>query len=319
MTIKKLIANVLVVGMIATSLTGCGKKVTTESLLEECKVNQKNITSASEQINMDLALDFSMSGVIMPIEMNASLSLAHEGENVAYVNGNVDINALEQNQSVPIEIYTVVGEDNITTYSYDADSEAWSSTTDKTDKDKISDIQKALEGIDMYAFLLENKEDITLEKDLVKHNNKDCYVLTGTMNTKEFSEYILNNLSEEAIEVFEITEEEIEEAKAETKDMVAMEFPVKCYIYKDSVLPAYLEFDLTDSLNKYEKDINNLINDMSGIASEELEEEEATISISCSFEEFKLTVSFDKYNETKVEVPAEVKESATNENIDLEF
>ena len=261
MNIKKLIAPALIVGMIATSLTGCGKKVTTESLLNDCKTNQEKVTSASEQINMDLSVNLSASGVIMPISLSSSISVAQNDQKTAYVNGTFDFNMFDEAQSIPIEAYVEKDENNLISYTYS--NETWSKETSEIDADSIAELQKFIEKCDFYGYMLNKKDSITLEEDTISFNDKDCYVLNAEINTKDFSEYLINKMDEETIKDFEMTQEEIDEAKKSIEDMTPMDFPVVCYIYKDSSLPAYLELDLTNSLKKYESEINELINSIS--------------------------------------------------------
>lgn len=316
MNIKKLIAPALIVGMIATSLTGCGKKVTTESLLNDCKANQEKITSASEQINMDLSINLSTSGIIVPISLNSSISIAQNDQETAYVNGNFDFSMLDEAQSIPIEAYVEKDENNLISYTYS--NETWSKETSEIDTDSIAKLQKLIEKFDFYGYMLNKKDSITLEEDTISFNNKDCYVLNTEINTKDFSEYLINKMDEETIKDFEITQEEIDEAKKSIEDMTPMDFPVVCYIYKDSSLPAYLELDLTNSLKKYESEINELINSISKTDDITPEDEENS-SFACAFEKFKITIAFDKYNETKVEIPSDVKENAVETGLELDF
>ena len=316
MNIKKLIAPALIVGMIATSLTGCGKKVTTESLLNDCKANQEKITSASEQINMDLSINLSTSGIIVPISLNSSISIAQNDQETAYVNGNFDFSMLDEAQSIPIEAYVEKDENNLISYTYS--NETWSKETSEIDTDSITKLQKLIEKFVFYGYMLNKKDSITLEEDTISFNNKDCYVLNTEINTKDFSEYLINKIDEETIKDFEMTQEEIDEAKKSIEDMTPMDFPVVCYIYKDSSLPAYLELDLTNSLKKYESEINKLINSISKTDDITPENEENS-SFACAFEKFKITIAFDKYNETKVEIPSDVKENAVETGLELDF
>lgn len=316
MNIKKLIAPALIVGMIATSLTGCGKKVTTESLLNDCKANQEKVTSVSEQINMDLSINLSTSGIIVPISLNSSISIAQNDQETAYVNGNFDFSMLDEAQSIPIEAYVEKDENNLISYTYS--NETWSKETSEIDTDSITKLQKLIEKFDFYGYMLNKKDSITLEEDTISFNNKDCYVLNTEINTKDFSEYLINKIDEETIKDFEMTQEEIDEAKKSIEDMTPMDFPVVCYIYKDSSLPAYLELDLTNSLKKYESEINELINSISKTDDITPEDEENS-SFACAFEKFKITIAFDKYNETKVEIPSDVKENAVETGLELDF
>lgn len=316
MNIKKLIAPALIVGMIATSLTGCGKKVTTESLLNDCKANQEKVTSVSEQINMDLSINLSTSGIIVPISLNSSISIAQNDQETAYVNGNFDFSMLDEAQSIPIEAYVEKDENNLISYTYS--NETWSKETSEIDTDSITKLQKLIEKFDFYGYMLNKKDSITLEEDTISFNNKDCYVLNTEINTKDFSEYLINKIDEETIKDFEMTQEEIDEAKKSIEDMTPMDFPVVCYIYKDSSLPAYLELDLTNSLKKYESEINELINSISKTDDITPENEENS-SFACAFEKFKITIAFDKYNETKVEIPSDVKENAVETGLELDF
>lgn len=316
MNIKKLIAPALIVGMIATSLTGCGKKVTTESLLNDCKTNQEKVTSASEQINMDLSVNLSTSGVIMPISLSSSISVAQNDQKTAYVNGTFDFNMFDEAQSIPIEAYVEKDENNLISYTYS--NETWSKETSEKNDDSIAELQKFIEKCDFYGYMLNKKDSITLEEDTISFNDKDCYVLNAEINTKDFSEYLINKMDEETIKDFEMTQEEIDEAKKSIEDMTPMDFPVVCYIYKDSSLPAYLELDLTNSLKKYESEINELINSISKTDDTNTEDEESS-SFACTFEKFKITIAFDKYNETKVEIPSDVKENAVETGLELDF
>ena len=48
-------------------------------------------------------------------------------------------------------------------------------------------------------------------------------------------------------------------------------------------------------------------------------EDEESSSFACTFEKFKITIAFDKYNETKVEIPSDVKENAVETGLELDF
>lgn len=301
--------------MVATSFTGCGKKATTESILADCSANFKDVESVTADIDLDMDVNLKAQGMIMPINANLAMSTMLHGQEIAYVNANIDLSLLGEEMSETLEMFTTKKDNVITVYSYDTDDDAWYKEDSELDEEvSLDSYVEFAKSIDVYKYLIENKDKIVLAEELIKYEDSDCYSLTGTINSNKFAEYVIDSLETADFTKLGIEEEEIasikeslikakeELAKAET----TIEIPVTVYVYKDEMLPAYVEIDLKDSL----VDLSTSIEELIGSLSPDTE-------ISCTFDTFKISSSFKNYNKTKVELTDAAK-AATEKTVSIE-
>ena len=130
--------------------------------------------------------------------------------------------------SVETETYSVQEDDEYVTYTLIEDQ--W--TKEVTDDGEITgEVESIADNMEEYA------DQFTLAEDLVTVNDKECFELTGELDGDLFSEMMQTDMTD-SLAGYGIDEETL-------SDMV---FPCTIDIYKDSILPARLYFDMKDTM-----------------------------------------------------------------------
>ncbi|SHL02991.1 DUF6612 family protein [Hespellia stercorisuis] len=112
-------------------LTGCGEKVTTESLLKDLNENYKQTESLKGDLKLDVDLGIEESGVSMNMGMGMDGSIeATNSPATMHMDGdlNVDLMGLEMN----FEMYSVKEDEKVDVYMKIADQ--WTKTEENIEK-----------------------------------------------------------------------------------------------------------------------------------------------------------------------------------------
>lgn len=222
---KKWTAAAMAAAMAVMSLTACGTKATPENLfrdmnkraseVESLRMNMKldmNIEAAGESVSM--GMDFAMEATSDP-EMSSAKGVGSVGW------GGIDT-------STEIETYSEKQGDEYIVYT--KSENGW--TVQKEDSAGMStDIGVVSEDIAKFASQFE------LEKDLVQVNGEDCFQLTGTITGEFLSEFMGDDMLSSFAGL-----------GLDEDGMADMSMPCTIEVYKDSILPARMTFDMGEAL-----------------------------------------------------------------------
>lgn len=231
MKIKKIISTTLVMGIIMCCFTGCGSKVTAESLMDEYVDIVTNAESITLDSNIVLAMSVGDSSTTMELKLDGDLKTAivrEDEENyTSKTKSNMIVSMLGVSEKVKQESYSICEDGEITTYTKDSDEETWT-----VDYSYQEDVQNELDNLKNYAGTFE------LERKTQKIGKTECYVLNGILSGNENMEDMMDELG---------------------MDFDADEFILNCTLYmsKEKHEPVRLEMFLDESVAGKEMDFDD--------------------------------------------------------------
>lgn len=222
---KRLMALGITAAMAAGLLSGCGTKATPENLLRDMQKNAEKTESALLNFKMDIAMGDGTDDVSLGMDMNMETTTEPEA---SHGKGTVSISMSGMDFSVETEMYSVQEDGEYVTYTLMEDQ--WTKEV-SDDGEMTGEVDSIADNVEEYA------DQFELAEDLVTVNDKECFELTGELDGDLFSEMMQTDMLD-SLAGYEIDEEALSD----------MMFPCTIDIYKDSILPARLYFDMTESL-----------------------------------------------------------------------
>ena len=222
---RKLMALGLTAVMAAGLLSGCGTKATPENLLRDMQKNAEKTESALLNFKMDVAMGDGTNDIGLGMDINMETTTEPEA---SHGKGTVSINMSGMDFSAETEMYSVKEGEEYVTYTLMEDQ--W--TKEVTDDGEMTgEVDSIADNVEEYA------DQFELAEDLVTVNDKECFELSGELDGDLFSEMMQTDMLD-SLAGYGIDEDTL-------SDMV---FPCTIDIYKDSILPARLYFDMTESM-----------------------------------------------------------------------
>lgn len=222
---KRLMALGITAAMAAGLLSGCGTKATPENLLRDMQKNAEKIESALLNFKMDIAMGDGTDDVSLGMDMNMETTTEPEA---SHGKGTVSISMSGMDFSVETEMYSVQEDGEYVTYTLMEDQ--WTKEV-SDDGEMTGEVDSIADNVEEYA------DQFELAEDLVTVNDKECFELTGELDGDLFSEMMQTDMTD-SLAGYGIDEEALSD----------MMFPCTIDIYKDSILPARLYFDMTESM-----------------------------------------------------------------------
>lgn len=222
---KRLMALGITAAMAAGLLSGCGTKATPENLLRDMQKNAEKTESALLNFKMDIAMGDGTNDVSLGMDMNMETTTEPEA---SHGKGTVSISMSGMDFSVETEMYSVQEDGEYVTYTLMEDQ--WTKEV-SDDGEMTGEVDSIADNVEEYA------DQFELAEDLVTVNDKECFELTGELDGDLFSEMMQTDMTD-SLAGYGIDEEALSD----------MMFPCTIDIYKDSILPARLYFDMTESM-----------------------------------------------------------------------
>ena len=222
---KRLMALGITAAMAAGLLSGCGTKATPENLLRDMQKNAEKTESALLNFKMDIAMGDGTNDVSLGMDMNMETTTEPEA---SHGKGTVSISMSGMDFSVETEMYSVQEDGGYVTYTLMEDQ--WTKEV-SDDGEMTGEVDSIADNVEEYA------DQFELAEDLVTVNDKECFELTGELDGDLFSEMMQTDMTD-SLAGYGIDEEALSD----------MMFPCTIDIYKDSILPARLYFDMTESM-----------------------------------------------------------------------
>lgn len=278
---KKVILGLVVGGLMASALTGCGKKATVESLFTDYKSASTDFKSADITLGMNVdgsvSIDESTS---MDIKLNADLGIKAENEKGAYVNGKVSINAMGVSQDMPIESYTTLDGDSALSYSYDSENDTWTKTESDVDESLNSSMLEKFNKLD-YSKIYTS---LVLADKTEDFNGTEAYHVSGDISGTDMKDLIT--------EISKIADEAYDTSAIEDADLSGLVISTDFYFSKKDSQLLCVKLDLSKT-------------DFAKLADSES-------STSMLFDEFSITITVNGRNNYTYEVPSDVKDNAVD-------
>lgn len=207
--------------LLAVVFGGCGKKeVTAESLVKEVNENMEKVKSYTGDMDMKMSMNVSSQGVAMDMDMGMQGTIEYTAEpEIVHMKGTMDVSLL--GLSMDMDMYSQVEDDKATVYMCMMNE--WMKSETGIDESSIQD---------MYA-IAEDGKDMTLAEETEKIGDREAYVLTSTITGEEFQEImgVMENMTEGVGDM----------------DWSNMQANVTMKIYKDTILPASVSIEMSDS------------------------------------------------------------------------
>lgn len=220
---RKKIVWLLVSVMILSAVVfgGCGKKeVTAESLVKEANENMEKAKSYTGDMDMKMSMNVSSQGVAMDMDMGMQGTIEYTAEpEIVHMKGTMDVSLL--GLSMDMDMYSQVEDDKATVYMCMMNE--WMKSETGIDESSIQD---------MYA-IAEDGKDMTLAEETEKIGDREVYVLTSTITGEEFQEImgVMENMTEGVGDM----------------NWSNMQANVTMKIYKDTIIPASVSIEMSDS------------------------------------------------------------------------
>ena len=227
---KKRITRLAAMGMAAVMtaalLSGCSgrTKATPENLLRDMTSKAEKVESAVMNVKFNVNLGSSAGALAMGMDLDMESTTDPEA---SHGKGEVSLDVGGSAMSTEMEMYSVQEADEYVTYTL-MDGEWTKEVADQAEE--LGNVQGMTGNIRGYA------DKFELGEDLSEVNGKDCFELTGELDGDIFSEMIQSDMME-SFAGYGLDEETVSN----------MVFPCTIDIYKDSILPARIYFDLTDT------------------------------------------------------------------------
>lgn len=231
MKIKKLISIAIIGVMTIGCMTGCSKKVTAESLMDEYSDLVTNAESMTIDTELVLSMNVGDDSTTMELKMDGKLKSAIVRENeenyTSKTKSNMNVSMLGVTEKVKVEQYDSCTDGEIITYSHDLDNDIWDTTYSY-----IEDTPNQLDRLKNYVGAFE------LEKKTKKIGKNDCYVLHGILTGNDMMGEMINELE---------------------LDLDADEFQMNCTLYlnKENHEPVRMEMMMDESLLGKEMDFDD--------------------------------------------------------------
>lgn len=178
-------------------------------------------------MNFKIEMAFTDGSADVSLGVDMNMETVAEPESV-HGKGTVSLNMDGVDFDVETEMYSVKEEDEYVTYSLMQDQ--WTREV-ADDGEMTGEVDNIAEDVQEYA------DQFKLSEELVTINDKECFELTGELGGDLFSEMIQMDMLD-SLEEYGIDEDAL-------ADMV---FPCTIDIYRDSILPARLYFEMSDTI-----------------------------------------------------------------------
>ncbi|HJA99918.1 MAG TPA: hypothetical protein H9780_01995 [Candidatus Mediterraneibacter merdavium] len=222
---RKLAAAGLTAAMTVTMLAACGTKATPENLLRDMSKRAEETESITANIKMEL--DVAASGESVRMGVDFDMETITEPE-MSSAKGSVSLGSGDMDITMEMETYSEKKDDEYVIYTMMDDM--WSVETADS-AEMTADMGIVSEDFQKFSDRFELKDE------LVEVNGKDCFELTGELD----GELLAQMMDEDMMSSFT-------GFGADESDLADMILPCTIDIYKDSILPARIYFDMGDSL-----------------------------------------------------------------------
>lgn len=301
---KKKIAVLVVVIAMLFSMTGCGGKVTLESLLEDSAKKAKKVKSFEMGAVVELDVDMSMDNMTVGITADGEVELEYT-KDASHMKGDIAFSAATEEDSMEVEAYVIKDDDEFIAYVDQGDGWEMTSSEDSDETD-TEDVDQALEAIqigNLIDLLSEYEDDLELSDKTEKVNKKDAYLIEGEVD----GNYLIDLL--ESIDVEEASETFDEMTGSSDIDFGDIKVEVSLWIDKSSKLPVKMEIDFQGAIDTAMDIYMNSMMAALGGTSDETSEYLNSMKIKTNVATIELT--FSSFNKVKkIEVPDDVVEEA---------
>lgn len=276
---KKAVLGLVAVGLISTSLVGCGKKVTVESLFTDSKAAFSDSKSYDMTLGVNVDGSMSMSEESsMDLKLKLDLDMKAESDKGIYTRGAMNIGLFGMTQEQAVETYTSIDDNSVLNYSYSVDDDSWEVSKSDIDEELNNSLDK-LVSIN-YSKIYES---LTLSDETEDYNGTEAYHVSG-----DISGDILKDIIKE---VAKAIDEDMDTSQIDSTDLTGLVVSSDFYFSKEDTRLLGVKIDLAKS-------------DFSKVSST------GDTEASVNFNELNIVFTINGVNNYTYEVPSDVVNSA---------
>ena len=174
---KKIVALVLCLVMVAGLMTGCQKAMDIDTLVKKVDEAMAAATHTAAKMNMEMDMQLGAEGMTLDMGMDLTMDLkATKDMSASWMDMDMTMDVLGESMDMDMEIYMNAEGDEIVTYMYEGTSGTWVKTRQKQ------------ENVDVAAMKFSEmpREKMTLAPEKEAVNGKECYVVTINMDGAYF-------------------------------------------------------------------------------------------------------------------------------------
>lgn len=277
---KKIVALVLCLVMVAGLMTGCQKAMDIDTLVKKVDEAMAAATHTAAKINMEM--DMQLGGEGMTLDMGLDLTMDLKGTkdmSTSWMDMDMTMDILGESMDMDMELYMNTEGDEIVTYMYEGTSGTWVKTRQKQENMEASAMK--------FSEMPREKMTLAPEKETV--NGRECYVVTINMD----GEYVQTMMESTMPAVTDEATQEMLEAMDWSKLSAVMTYHVDA----ESFLPVQMSGE-----------IQGLGDVMSGLVGQMLGMEGLDMTVTVP----TCKVSMTEMAYTGVEIPAVPQEAIDN-------
>ena len=277
---KKIVALVLCLVMVAGLMTGCQKAMDIDTLVRKVDEAMAAATHTAAKTNVEMDMQLGAEGMTLDMGLDLTMDLKGTKDmSTSWMDMDMTMDILGESMDMDMELYMNTEGDEIVTYMYEGTSGTWVKTRQK---------QEVVEASAM-KFSEMPREKMTLAPEKETVNGRECYVVTINMD----GEYVQTMMESTMPSVTDEATQEMLEAMDWSKLSAVMTYHVDA----ESFLPVQMSGE-----------IQGLGDVMSGLMGQMLGMEGMDMTVTVP----TCKVSMTEMAYTGVEVPAVPQEAIDN-------
>ena len=177
---KKIVALALCLVMVIGLMTGCQKAMDAKTLVQKMDEAMKTVTEVGTEAEIDLEMKLSASGITLGMGLGMDMDLKAKTDfSQLYADMAVSVEMLGQTEETAMEMYMTMVDGDAVAYVLESETDTWV----KTAMDDYAELLAQAQGAPVVqTFGNVPAEKMTLDKEKVTVNDRECYVLTVDMD-----------------------------------------------------------------------------------------------------------------------------------------
>ena len=313
---KKIVALALCLVMVIGLMTGCQKAMDAKTLVQKMDEAMKTVTEVGTEAEIDLEMKLSASGITLGMGLGMDMDLKAKTDfSQLYADMAVSVEMLGQTEETAMEMYMTMVDGDAVAYVLESETDTWV----KTAMDDYAELLAQAQGAPVVqTFGNVPAEKMTLDKEKVTVNDRECYVLTVDMDGEYFKSYMDENMDEVSARMdeemakaeAEMSEEELEQTKSmmeaiKNLDWSTLSAKSVYHVDAETFLPVETSVEIMGIGETMQSILSALLAEMM------VELDSAELEFSIDIPTSKMTVKNMVYNEA-VEIPAVPQEAIDN-------
>lgn len=313
---KKIVALALCLVMVIGLMTGCQKAMDAKTLVQKMDEAMKTVTEVGTEAEIDLEMKLSASGVTMGMALGMDMDMKAKTDfSQLYADMSVSMEMLGQTEETAMEMYMTMVDGNAVAYVLESETETWVKTAMVDYAELLAQAQGAPV---VHTFSNVPAEKLSLDKEKVTVNDRECYVLTVDLDGEFFKSYMDENMDEAFAQMdeemakaeAEMSEEELEQTKSmmeaiKNLDWSTLSAKSVYHVDAETFLPVETSVEILGLGETMQSILNALLAELM------IELDSAELEFSIDIPTSKMTVKNMVYNEA-VEIPAVPQEAIDN-------